>query len=139
MGCEHGGEAYADGALVCVNGRELRCVGGEWRETGYACVSAEGDGDGSSHVRISPDGMRVARITRDDIGADAFVEPAPCVRFIPPPRSGVQRLYNSCGQCRTVTIAWVDGQLENVRVEAHGHTDVSSTSAGGQIVGERPC
>lgn len=140
MGCEHGGVAYPDGALICAGGRELRCSGGAWRETGYSCVAAAGERpDDASHIRISPDGMRVARITRDEIGADAYVEQSPCVRFILPPVWGIQRLYNACGESRMVTIAWVDGTLESVRVEAHGHTDVHSTSAAGQIVGERPC
>ena len=38
--CTYAGTQYSEGALICANGRELRCSGGEWKETGFACGKA---------------------------------------------------------------------------------------------------
>ncbi|MCV0441191.1 MAG: YnjH family protein [Hydrogenophaga sp.] len=38
--CIYGDQTYPEGATVCVNGRELLCVAGEWTETGHACTDA---------------------------------------------------------------------------------------------------
>lgn len=40
MACYYQGKAYSDGSLICVGGRELRCVSGSWKETGYLCSAA---------------------------------------------------------------------------------------------------
>lgn len=40
MSCQFAGVEYSEGALICQNGRELRCSGGEWVETGYSCQPA---------------------------------------------------------------------------------------------------
>lgn len=45
-GCKFGGKDYSEGSLICLNGRELKCSGGEWKETGYRCnagCAAESD------------------------------------------------------------------------------------------------
>lgn len=36
--CTYNGKNYSEGSLVCANGRELKCSGSEWRETGYLCT-----------------------------------------------------------------------------------------------------
>ncbi|WP_157694187.1 DUF1496 domain-containing protein [Hydrogenophaga crassostreae] len=43
--CIYGSETYEEGAVICVNGRGLRCVQGEWQETGQPCGEADADGD----------------------------------------------------------------------------------------------
>lgn len=43
--CIYGDRMYPEGGTICVNGRELRCVMGEWTETGHACTNPEGDDD----------------------------------------------------------------------------------------------
>ena len=37
MACMYNGRSYAEGSLTCQNGREMKCRGGEWQETGYPC------------------------------------------------------------------------------------------------------
>lgn len=39
MTCTYEGKSYSDGVLICMNGREMKCRGGEWSETGYACAT----------------------------------------------------------------------------------------------------
>ena len=39
MTCTYNGKSYSDGALICVNGREMKCRGGDWNETGYPCTT----------------------------------------------------------------------------------------------------
>lgn len=44
MSCLFDGEEYSDGALICSNGRELKCSGNSWQETGYTCqLTTEND------------------------------------------------------------------------------------------------
>lgn len=35
--CMFEGNEYSEGAVVCANGRELKCRNGSWHETGYPC------------------------------------------------------------------------------------------------------
>lgn len=56
-GCKFADVDYSEGALICSNGRELKCSGGEWIETGYSCQTS-GD-DASVYLRISPAGDSV--------------------------------------------------------------------------------
>ena len=44
MVCQFAGQEYSEGALICSNGRELRCSGGGWAETGYECSALSLDG-----------------------------------------------------------------------------------------------
>lgn len=37
MSCQFAGKTYSEGAIICSNGRELRCSGSVWGETGYSC------------------------------------------------------------------------------------------------------
>lgn len=43
MTCTYNGRSYAEGSLTCQNGREMKCRGGEWQETGYPCSTANPD------------------------------------------------------------------------------------------------
>mgnify|MGYP003374711233 CR=1 FL=1 len=37
MACIYNGKQYSEGSLLCVNGRELKCRGDAWEETGFEC------------------------------------------------------------------------------------------------------
>lgn len=37
MTCTYNGTEYSEGALICANGRELVCRGGDWHENGETC------------------------------------------------------------------------------------------------------
>jgi hypothetical protein len=39
--CIYGTKSYSEGSTICVNGRGLKCVLGEWVETGSACTEAD--------------------------------------------------------------------------------------------------
>jgi hypothetical protein len=62
--CIYGNETYPEGATICVNGRELRCVLGEWAETGHACADPAAH-DGADHA------TEAARRTATDEGREA--------------------------------------------------------------------
>ena len=40
--CIYGSESHPEGTVICVNGRGLKCLAGEWRETGTACDDEDG-------------------------------------------------------------------------------------------------
>jgi hypothetical protein len=42
MACNYSGRTYSDGSLICANGRELKCSGGSWQETGFRCGTRAG-------------------------------------------------------------------------------------------------
>jgi hypothetical protein len=41
--CIYGPESHPEGTVICVNGRGLQCVVGEWRETDQACDGDDGE------------------------------------------------------------------------------------------------
>jgi hypothetical protein len=49
--CIYGDQTHPEGAIICVSGRELLCVAGEWAETGRACSPATGESDASEPNR----------------------------------------------------------------------------------------
>lgn len=38
MSCLFRGKTYSEGAIICSNGRELKCRESEWTETGFTCL-----------------------------------------------------------------------------------------------------
>lgn len=63
--CIYGDQIYPEGGTICVNGRELRCVMGEWTETGHACANPGGENDAGrlvegSDATSAPNGDRSA-------------------------------------------------------------------------------
>ena len=63
-GCLYAGKAYAEGSLICVNGRELKCSGGSWQETGYACTRPSPEGFGFKLDQPqAPDSQSVAVVS----------------------------------------------------------------------------
>lgn len=134
MGCQNDGKDYSEGALICSNGRELKCSGTEWQETGYLCASLQSAEAG--FLRISRDGRQANYIT----GA-----PAECVTFIIGAPVNYLRVYNKCDGCKRITIAWSDGQITHEQVNPNQpHDFMQRLDTGGlplscQLVEERRC
>jgi hypothetical protein len=40
--CIYGPDTFPEGTVICVNGRGLKCVLGEWQETGLPCEDEDG-------------------------------------------------------------------------------------------------
>jgi hypothetical protein len=47
--CIYGQTSHPEGTVICVDGRGLLCVLGEWRETDQPCAEPDGT------VRLSPE------------------------------------------------------------------------------------
>ncbi|RYX80167.1 DUF1496 domain-containing protein [bacterium] len=45
MKCVYAGKEYSEGSLICVNGRELKCRGDAWEDTGLECGQQNGRAD----------------------------------------------------------------------------------------------
>ncbi|MGE0099088.1 MAG: DUF1496 domain-containing protein [Hydrogenophaga sp.] len=56
--CIYGDQTYPEGATICVNGRELLCVVGEWVETGHACADPAAEPDAPERLREAPGSPR---------------------------------------------------------------------------------
>lgn len=41
--CIYGPDSHPEGTVICVNGRGLICVMGEWQETEQACDGEDGE------------------------------------------------------------------------------------------------
>ena len=52
MTCSYGGRVFSEGSLICMNGREMKCSGGEWKNTGYPCNTRAA---GAAHAQLSID------------------------------------------------------------------------------------
>lgn len=40
--CIYGSDSHPEGTVICVNGRGLKCVWGEWQETDQPCEGEDG-------------------------------------------------------------------------------------------------
>lgn len=128
MNCTFNGQGYSEGALICSNGRELKCDSGEWRETGYAC--AEIGSSPNEYIRVSPNGSSIDTVTNSIV---------PCVQFIIGAPYNHVRLFNSCEKCKKVAIAWSDGAITYETVQSGQHKDILSRAQAGQMVAEGEC
>lgn len=132
--CVFGGAQYSEGALICVNGRELKCSGGDWQETGYGCGNMSENP--SAYYKIGENG--VSTLTRSD-SAELLNSEVGCVKYTIGAPYGMLRLYNSCASCKTATIAWSDGQVTRHKVSANNYVDIPNRAQASQIVGTQDC
>lgn len=130
--CKSGGVEYSEGALICSNGRELKCSGGSWHETGYSCLLLAEKED--QYVRLSADGLSTGEIAGTPTPALL-----PCIKYVLGAPYGHVRLYNSCDQCKIVTISWSDGQIQRERMNGNSHKDIPHRAQASQIIGEQNC
>lgn len=130
-GCNYNGTSYSEGALICANGRELRCSGRQWQETGYDCAAS--NETGSEYARIATGGQAL----HPGIAA-ATTTQAGCISFIRGAKSGI-RLFNNCDHCAIAMISWSDGGFTEHRVAAYSYLDIPMRASGAQIAGSRPC
>jgi hypothetical protein len=137
MACYSGGFEYSEGSLICSNGRELRCSGGAWQETGYSCVQSEND----EHLRIDPDGQTIRIIAKDSVGAPyaGYKSQNRCVRVVNDSNTSVVKFYNSCEACMVVVMSWFGGQVSRVAVQPKNFAVIQRESIQGDIIDEYPC
>lgn len=128
--CVSGGVEYSEGSLICSNGRELKCIGGAWQETGYSCSSK--NDDPMHYTRFAADGLSSTEVS----AASPLLQ---CVQYVIGAPYGQIRLYNSCSTCKLVTISWSDGQIQRERVQANSHKDIPNRAQASQLVGEQNC
>lgn len=138
MSCTNGGVSYSDGALICSNGRELRCDGGAWQETGYSCFMRD---DANSYTRISGDEAACSdsSISSDSVKRANDPVILNCCRMIRGAPAGYGRVYNNCGSCMEVTTQGGDGDIKRTRVPAQNYVDVAMTNGYIEIIGEGNC
>jgi hypothetical protein len=132
MTCSFGGANYSEGSLICSNGRELKCSGGAWQETGYACTLLS-EVNATEYIQISSDGRTITSV------ADGQNFLLPCVKFVVGAPYGKVRLFNECGGCKEAAISWSDGLIQHVQVGGFSAVDIPLRAQASQIVGERDC
>ena len=136
MSCTFDGRPYSEGSLICSNGKELRCSGSQWSETGYTCFSESLD----KYTRIDPSGTIlsdsdfVSKNSQDS--AKIFTG---CLKFLVPPQSKMGRIFNSCNRCMTAHLAWDNGQMTSENIPPGNYKDFLMRSSFVQIVDESPC
>lgn len=66
--CKYAGKEYSEGSLICKNGREMKCRGGDWEETGYACNKSDGEEISETQQRDSlrPDSAKEGERSQPD-------------------------------------------------------------------------
>jgi hypothetical protein len=100
MNCVYGGVEYSEGSLICSNGRELVCDGGQWRENGYTC-------DDASKNEVP--GPRIC-------ATSAAVQ---CLQFVPNGDGIYPVIVNKCQDCMDGMLV-IDGNVQWVRVPGYG-------------------
>jgi hypothetical protein len=136
MSCKSAGQEYSEGALICANGRELRCHGGDWQETGYSCSTY----DDEKYLRISPDGKFAALSTAEVAGAvrSNHTLALGCVVNTVAP-IGSFRLVNTCSKCQVALLSWSNGDFDRISIEAGGVYDGQMKGMSFTIAGSVDC
>lgn len=139
MSCTNNGTSYSEGALICSNGRELRCSGAGWQETGYSCLASS---DEESYQTIADDGFSssVSGEQRSSTSnTSALSSLLQCCRYVLGAPFGSVRVYNSCSSCKIVTISFGNGVVQKHQVMGNNYTDVHLVDGNSQLVGEQDC
>lgn len=137
MTCTHAGRDYSEGALVCANGRELRCTGDVWQETGYICLMNDND---MEYQKISSDGKIFSDSTSPELaGTSVAAVTMGCCSWILGAPTGYARLYNTCPSCKVVSVDHTNGNVERVTVSGDSYVDVRRLESNTKIIGERDC
>jgi hypothetical protein len=125
-GCKHNGVEYSEGSLLCMNGREVKCSGGSWSETGYRCVTGSED-------------LSVYSVEEASIGKDEVRPFLPCVQAVGGPPPGHFSVYNSCDKCVRVVLDWAVGGIQEVNVPPNTRADIRTKSSSMRIIAEKDC
>ena len=145
MSCNHNGKTYSQGSLVCANGRELRCDGDYWSETGYSCFTNTEVINEEDYYKISSDQLtfiqntfekELNKVNNQDIPESANLG---CVRIILSGSMNKIRIFNQCSTCKIAFLSWSNGDPDRVRIAAQGCVDVPTKAQAMQIVGEADC
>ena len=79
--CEWGGQKYSENSTSCQNGKEMKCRGGQWTETGYTCnppgdvtrINVSEDSElryWASELRATPEEIKAAVAAAGDMVTD---------------------------------------------------------------------
>lgn len=139
MSCTNNGTSYSEGALICSNGRELRCSGGGWQETGYSCLTSS---DEQSYQKIADDGLSSGVSGEEPsnfTNSSALPSLLQCCKYVLGAPFGSVRVYNSCPSCKVVTISFGNGVVQKHQVMGNDYKDVYLVDGNSQLVGEQAC
>ncbi|MDH1408484.1 hypothetical protein [Acinetobacter johnsonii] len=139
MTCKSGGKEYSRGELICSNGRELRCDGQEWIETGYYCFFYSDEINDESYYKISFDSEVFIKDNLTEHAKDEIVKYGGCVRIIASPSMNQIRLYNACTTCKTAHLSWSNGTVQRVDVPANDYIDIPWLASSMHIITDSDC
>ncbi len=139
MSCQYNGNEYSAGSLICKNGRELKCDGESWMETGYTCFMNNDESTKDSYYKISFDKQVFIKDNLTELLEEDKKLYSGCLTIIPSPNLNVVRVYNSCDSCKIAHLAWDNGIIDKVRIGAGTYSDTPIRSSLVQLVGESNC
>lgn len=133
--CVYAGTSYSEGSVVCQNGYEYRCGGGQWQATGAKCDSADG-------AIISGKGLA---ITKNTVSSTSLHPASPesatlqCLSFF---AAGIGKvgIRNNCSECKMAVVNWLpNAGIRKYRVSGYNQIVIDTADQTGLLIGEDPC